>query len=280
MKLRLLLTFFLLPSIGTIAQANLLPKSEIRAPLGYQKEGLDLSEDDFYRLINLIINPYRDIFRDFGMRRLLINKNWENDKINASADRVNGSFLINIYGGLARYKPLTTDGFAMVLCHEIGHLIGGAPVMTSKNKISSEGQADYFSTSKCFKTFAKNFPRNINESIVSHLAYRKCQSIYDKKIDQDICLRSSLAQESVAKTITLLDNEHNVPEITTPDTSVVESTIFDGYPSNQCRIDTLFSGSLCDVSEKIMFSFHDHNVGACTNDVANRPSCWFVQSSF
>jgi hypothetical protein len=32
-----------------------------------------------------------------------------------------------MFGGLARHELVTDDGFMMVVCHETGHHLGGAP---------------------------------------------------------------------------------------------------------------------------------------------------------
>ena len=52
-----------------------------------------------------------------------------------------------MFGGLARHKLVTPDGFALVACHEMGHHLGGAP--RRGGWASNEGQSDYYATTKC-----------------------------------------------------------------------------------------------------------------------------------
>ena len=42
---------------------------------------------------------------------------------------------------------MTPDGFALVLCHELGHHLAGNPRVQAW--AANEGQSDYFSTQSC-----------------------------------------------------------------------------------------------------------------------------------
>lgn len=276
-----ILSFFV--SFHTLA--SMLPESSIKAPL--RIKSATLTEARFNALIDQIVNTYSDVFREYGMSRLMVTRNWESENINASASRSGDTFLINAYGGLGRFEPITDDAFLLIMCHEVGHLIGGAPTYKPANTVSSEGQADYFSTAKCFRKIAKNYPHDISPKADIHpLAKIKCEEAFGKnsqapsQINEDICLRSSLAQEAVAKTISILAETDTVPTFDTPDPEERKLIIFNGYPSPQCRVDTLFSASLCHVDENELLLMDKYNTGVCSipngDHLGLRPKCWYV----
>ena len=85
--------------------------------------------------------------------KLVMNNNWKSSTVNASAQQSGSNWQVNMYGGLARHPLVTVDGFMMVVCHELGHHIGGAPRKGGWGSVwaSNEGQADYFAGLKCMR---------------------------------------------------------------------------------------------------------------------------------
>ena len=67
--------------------------------------------------------------------------------VNANASQRGRTWIVNMYGGLARRPEITPDGFAMVLCHELGHHMGGFPFVSGW--AANEGQSDLFATLSC-----------------------------------------------------------------------------------------------------------------------------------
>lgn len=59
-------------------------------------------------------------------------------------------------------REMTEDAFLVTVCHELGHLLGGAPYHGQKiykyRAFSSEDQADKFSASKCLKRVFPKIP--------------------------------------------------------------------------------------------------------------------------
>lgn len=275
--MKLTITFLLLSSF--CAYANILPHTNIKIPTSIKNA--NLTEKRFNALIDQVVTTYDDTFRTYGMRRLIVNRKWEDGEINASAAKNEGTFLLNVYGGLGRYETLTDDGILLVLCHEIGHLIGGAPTYKPINDVSSEGQADYFSTAKCFKKIAKKYPRILSVKEDIHpFARIKCEQQFKEKMDKEVCFRSSLGQQSLAKTLSSLSKEEIIPQFDTPDPQERTFILFNGYPSIQCRIDTVFAGSICSRDENELLSFENYNQGVCSSINGDtegvRPRCWYV----
>ena len=240
-----------------------------------------LSQEQFNAVIEKIETIYAPIVANMG-GKLEIARKWDDGTVNANASRAMGStWHVNMYGGLARHSTITEDGFALVLCHELGHHLGGAPKvgMLFNKWASNEGQSDYFAGLKCLR---KAFLNDDNETIVSTLnapetLVAACSKQYADKADKNICIRIGMAGDSVAKLFAALRN--NTPaQFDTPDTKVVAKTD-DAHPATQCRLDTYFQGALCDISMNEDVSQRDEMVGTCNKSTGHkiglRPLCWF-----
>lgn len=193
--------------------------------------------------------------------------------------RIGPLYQVNMYGGLARHPDVTNDGFALVVCHELGHHLGGAPKKLIPNSwASNEGQADYFATLKCFR---RVYGQDNNAEIVSKmdidpLVTEKCNQVWSNSSDIALCKRSAMAGKSLAKLLSRRSDK--TPEFDTPDPSVVKLT-YSGHPAGQCRLDTYFHGALCDQPFTKKLSRRDPLIGTCnraTNDIVGiRPLCWY-----
>ena len=60
---------------------------------------------------------------------------------NAQAFLEGGRRCIRLYGGLARHRMVGSSGLAIVLAHETGHHLGGAPFLPYYRWLSSEERA-------------------------------------------------------------------------------------------------------------------------------------------
>jgi hypothetical protein len=87
-----------------------------------------------------------------------------------------------------------------------------------------------------------------------------------------------MAGLSTAKLFQDLRGQTTEPDFTTPDANVVSSTSH-SHPATQCRLDTYFSGDLCNIDENIDVDQKDEAVGVCykaSGDTTGlRPNCWF-----
>ncbi len=240
-----------------------------------------ITEIDFNEVIDEVMEVYTPIIEAMG-DKVEMNRLWDNGTVNASAQRRGKSVIINMYGGLARHELVTRDGFAIVLCHELGHHLGGAPKIKRFFKTSwasNEGQSDYFANLKCFR---KVYGQDDNESFIKNLDVhpiitRKCNEVYKTSTESSLCIRSILAAQSTANLLAKL-SRLDLPVIDSPDTSEVSKTN-NAHPKAQCRLDTYFAAALCDrpLSEKL--DDKDANVGTCNrknNDTEGlRSRCWF-----
>jgi hypothetical protein len=256
-----------------------LPDNDLYIPADAKQVG-GITEAEFNAVIDKIEGIYVPLAKKIG-GNLKINRRWSDATVNANAMRLLGSWTVNMFGGLARHPAITPDGFALVLCHEIGHHMGGAPKvsMSIQRWPSNEGQSDYFATLKCLR---RAFMSDNNEAVVARLKAPKylinsCSKAYASRADQNICIRAAMAGDSVAGLFAALRSQERA-QFHTPDANVVKSTN-DSHPAHQCRLDTYFQGALCDVALNEDVSQKDETQGTChgLNGHAEglRPLCWF-----
>jgi hypothetical protein len=134
--------------------------------------------------------------------------------------------------------------------------------------------------------FRKVFENDDNQAIISNLEVPEtvkveCATSWQgQKLlnsnDYFLCVRSSMAGKSLANLLAELGGSGE-PQFDKPDTRVVTTTQH-GHPKAQCRLDTYFSGSLCEVPHQDDVDQKDEVVGTChqsTSDRGLRPLCWF-----
>ena len=294
---------------GSRANGGFVPENNLKIPVNYSK-GIKsgLSEAQFNAVIDKVETIYAPIVSSLG-GKLNVERNWTDGTVNAYASQSGKTWKVAMFGGLARHETITEDGFALVICHEIGHHIGGSP---KKGEISSptptptpgggwwggsspttpapalaswasnEGQADYFANLKCLR---RVFLNDDNAAIIKSLnapksltdACSKAHPGKSGKADKEACIRGGMAGMSVSRLFMALRNSNVEPKFETPDTKVVSKTD-DNHPAYQCRLDTYFQGSLCDVDFNTDVSQKDETVGTChkLNGQTSglRPLCW------
>lgn len=260
-------------------KGGFLPENDLYIPVDTKSSFFQsgLSEDQFNSVIEKVENIYSPVLSSMGSR-LKIERLWENGEVNAAAYPSPRVANVLMFGGLARHPAITEDGFALVLCHEIGHHIGGAPKKVA-GWASNEGQADYFATLKCLR---KVFVHEDNAAALKKMLIPlrvtiSCTKQFKSRLDRQICARSAMAGMSVAKLFQSMRRLEKAPNFNKPDTTKVAET-FDGHPAYQCRLDTFFQGALCDVDENTDVSQRNEVTGTCHpslgDTVGLRPSCW------
>lgn len=70
------------------------------------------------------------------------------------------------------------------------------------------------------------------------------------------------------------------PQFETPDLTEVKVTN-PNHPAPQCRLDTYFSGAVCNASADDDVSMNDEVTGTCHHNLGHktgvRPACWFKE---
>ena len=256
-----------------------LPENNLFIPV--DKEIKNISELEFNSIINQIETIYAPIVAEHG-GELYVARKWKDGTVNAYAEQ-NGKFWkVSMFGGLARHKSITPDGFALVICHEIGHHIGGVP-RYSYDWASNEGQSDYFATLKCLRRLwqSDNNVDLIKKMEVPDFLTMSCHKNWTHPEDRALCIRGAMAGDSVAKLFSSLSRSSKPAKFDTPDPKEVFYTN-DNHPGTQCRLDTYFQGALCESSSNDEIGQKEENKGVCHavngQKVGLRPRCWFKPS--
>lgn len=168
----------------------------------------NVSKAAFKSAISIVQKAYApEVARNGG--KLVINNMWSDGTVNSQAYRRGNTWYVDAFGGLARFHSMTKAGYIAVLCHEVGHHLGGYPKYDRNTDWASvEGQADYWATLECMR-----------------------------RVDPS---DSMAASQTLANVLAELGGEP-MPSINTPDESVVSET-YEDHPGAQCRLDTYYDG--------------------------------------
>lgn len=230
-----------------------------------------ISKKDFHQILDKIENIYSPLVEKASQGLpFVLHRDWDSDIENAKAGRMSKEWELFAYGGFARNKIVDKDTFALLMCHEVGHLVGGLPkIMPTWYSTdyepgnAAEGQSDYFATSKCMKRL---FEKENNQAVIGRLNIpeeikNKCLEVYGNSNRALICQRSAMAALKLTKFFSdgkvasfreRRSDDEEMPitmtniNVHTPDLLKVEYTNYEEYPSVQCRFDTFFAGALCD----------------------------------
>ena len=257
-----------------------------------------MNQFNFERILSAVQGVYSPLFRQQGKGDLRIISRWTNDEVNAFANIVpmqtapgvmTNFRIIEVFGGLARHPMMTPEALMLVLCHEIGHHLGGYPTYSAETAgvqstwASVEGQADYFSTSKCARVvfsalsqnsqWAQKAPVDFNVRVACGNSFR------NNPEEASICMRSAMAGLALGRTLATVSNaDWKQIDFKNTDRSKVDKT-FESHPQAQCRLDTYLQGALCQMPATTNFSLRDPRQGACTPDRlfsrGVRPACWY-----
>lgn len=297
-KLRWVGVFFALAMIAgdTVCPKNIcriIDENEEEVPI---ETDTGITEVEFNATIAEFIKVNKPIVKEQGYE-LVIQNRWKDSTVNASTYTDGKKWIINAYGGLARFEGMTPDAYTMVLCHELGHHLGGFPNM---GWASNEGQSDYYATAKCFPRMAASKKKAIN---VPGIVTEKCSLLHKSQNEIHLCEKSSMTGFELATVLNNLSRmfapmnceldpfrpaycpQNYILDIdfSTPDVSEVSKT-YNGHPQAQCRLDTYFAGAICNMPHDEDFSSENPITGACAEEkgdkIGVRPHCWYKPDSF
>ena len=303
--------------IVSLGATGLSANTNSRAPLGYQQYNnpaikMVAPPNDFHRYdrVNRIANITEQRFNEIidqamgywypiaekkGVT-LTVEKKWSDPTVNAFASQSGKNWKVAMFGGLARRPEVTEDGFALVVCHELGHHFGGYSFYGKADWASAEGESDFFGTNACAKViWASTTQENLKflrlKNIPPKVAEGCATAWPNNKPAQAWCVRTSAGGFSLAHLLATLGGDPT-PSFDTPDKTVVPKTVV-RHPRGQCRLDTYFAGALCTKPFDLnVIPAKGHPKGQDTPDaelearkyscfaadkfkLGTRPACWF-----
>ncbi len=234
-----------------ISFGTFIPTEDIKNPYQvFSARDANMTKAEFDGVIEKAKRYYTPIVSSHG-GRLVINGRWDDDTLNANASQFFGTWNVNMYGGLARHPEMSLDGFAMVLCHELGHHLAGFTFRKGFGGFggtwaANEGQSDYFAAHSCARELWRE-ETEINASFRGTLPQSvadRCDAVWSTIEEQDLCYRINAGGESLARVLSALKEDPVEPSFETPDVNTV-STVDDNHPDAQCRLDTTYAASVC-----------------------------------
>lgn len=196
-----------------------------------------------------------------------------------------GPWEVIVISSLLALNEQTTASLGIILCHEVGHFLGGEPYVVgvqltpavrsrAPKKMSCEGQADYFATSECIKALAIRIPDLFrdNKGLLNPMTSQYCEESYVELKDIHLCKETLVASYQATIVYQKIMEELNVPatffgKIDNESTDRTLNYVGE-YPSLDCRYETFITGTLCSRLK-----------GNVCNDLKwTRPACWFQEA--
>jgi hypothetical protein len=263
--LAIILSFF---AFNSKAECNLIPSNNLQVK---QESEEGITEKEFHQVLNEFEKVMLPIVKKEGYT-LQINRKWGDDTVNANTTTEGNRWVINAFGGLARYSGMDADAFMMVMCHELGHHMGGFP---AQGWASNEGQSDYYATSKCYRRMSYSKSKSLQ---VPSVVTEKCSTLHKSQEEINICEKGSMIGFTLASVLNSLSGSPKSLDFTTPDKNEVSKTN-NAHPKAQCRLDTYFAGAVCGISYTEDFAKDNPIQGACAEEkgdkIGVRPHCWY-----
>lgn len=271
------ITFCLIFTIANITTpktnlCHLIPENNTtRIPID---SGTGIDQATFNNVIDNFVAVYKPIVKQKGYN-LLVVKKWSDETINSDTTVSGKSWIINAYGGLARYPTMDGDTYLTVLLHEIGHHLGGYPM---QSWASNEGESDYYATLKGFRImvaagYRPNYRFTIPKSVEENCSLQhKSQdeiALCEKEANLGYILANILNKLSGSSTIINFDASSG-PQVNRTNNN---------HPEAQCRLHTYYNGALCGVSFSDELSQTSPVPGACAEEkgdkIGVRDRCWY-----
>ena len=236
-----------------------------------------LTEEQFNTLIDEIDRIYQPIFKGLGME-LVFERKYEDDTINAYCNFDAGTATVSLMGGLAKHPLMTPDSYALVITHEIGHVLSGR-VRYPNSWAGSEGNSDNYATQVGAKKVFSEISGGCNCGFLPSSSYegnykRELQSCekFNTIDERTICERTIKGSLELAAILANLGDE-TAPTLRTMDRSIARKTQYE-HPKAACRLAAYYDGAMSDkrwddrvipLTKAQQFKF----------SAVDRPNCWY-----
>ncbi len=300
MKLKQVFVFslFFLSTLtfGLERQTSFLEPNDLYREDPIYKKSSPVTQADFETMIQRVVKPYEKLAKQHNAT-LNVLADWQDAEVNAYASQSpdGKEWRLGFFGGMARRPEITSDGFTLVVCHELGHHFGGYPFFEGSWS-AVEGEADYFAAQTCARRLWKSqWIENAKVRNKAPLEVRqKCQAAWTSHMDSDLCIRIILAAKSVSNLLAVVRGV-DTPSYQTSDPMIRIKT-FEEHPEPQCRLDTYMSGAMCHQDFDTKTIPGKNNAAGQASDKAEyeaslsscmraegqtlgvRPRCWFTSA--
>lgn len=229
-------------SIDTPTDSKNIP-NEYEIPVGSPYAG-KITESEFTNITQSFLTHF--YVETFSQSNFYIypDFNWLSPILmgGSQLDQDKKLFHIYFHGGLARIPGNNKLSIAFVLCHELGHLLGGEPRQTQVPHgewASCEGQSDDWSTRICLKKWLNEDPLLFANEVVAQDSVVRCKGQTNEKQCQQLMSAGFIFFKSTLEWM----KDSNIPSLLTEDKNTVATTDLN-YPNAQCRVDTVAHAAL------------------------------------
>lgn len=228
-----------------------------------------VSEAEFEYISGSLSRIFDNEFSELSSSLKISLKRAPNDKPNAfAAKREQGIWEVTIISSLLNLEQLSPASLGMILCHEVGHFIGGTPYVVGRQltaavrarapkKMSAEGQADYFASQICFKKLIQEVPEILNQ-----IHFYPIDTVTKNECADENCAKAIHAAYETTlvyqELMRHLDVNENFSGHLNNEASERTLDYVGEYPTLDCRFETFVNGLTCN-----------------EDNCENRPICWF-----
>lgn len=205
----------------------------------FTRADASIDEGTFHSLIDKVTSQYSEQVSSLG-GVLDVRKRFNFEQFVAVARRSESQWIVEFWGGYPKALEMSPDAFSLLVCHEFGHHLGGAPYYEHPHYAwsSAEGQADVFSVSQCLPQLWQNDLEGNEKAaaVASPQAQLSCGA--KSGLDYPLCLRTLDAAFQFSLLVARLQkNETPVWTIKASVGSPVPKTEYK-HSTAQCRFET------------------------------------------
>lgn len=165
--------------------------------------------DDVPYLENIAQSVHENFIPHLGQDLVIVFQPL-NPRINAEIKMKDNQLVLELFGGMLTHSRMNEHSFQLLLCHELGHALGGPPLKSKTGWSSTEGQSDYYSGQTCARLLGMDEATFIQGALDLTAIYAEV-------------MREPYPQLELCEEIR------------------VERTNY-GYPTVQCRLETMMAG--------------------------------------
>lgn len=209
-----------------------------------------IPEDEFEDVNDRLINAHAPLVSKKLGAKLELKEIWQDFggafKVDSAFKTLGENrFVITLTGQVAQHPFMNMDGYAIVACHELGHILSDGPKQKSRALTrwsSVEEEADYYATNECMWRYVESIGARHVMLHTNRLSVQQCEQNYGNDGKEFLgCMRIMSGIIAMQNYFNSTSSRNNPVSIYSYDPIVVNKTV-EKYASDQCRIDTMVAG--------------------------------------